>query len=78
MVLPVLDESAEVVYQKLHRRMNLDVDTAEVGDGVVRGPRDRRELDVDTESGKTEERDKNVLNLARISPGARREGDSLG
>jgi hypothetical protein len=53
--LPVFDESAEVVYQKLHRRTNRDIDTAEDGKGVVRGPTDRREFDgVDGKSEKME------------------------
>jgi len=51
-VLPVFDESAEVVYQKLHRRINRVIDTAEDVEDVVRGPMDRREVDVDTESEK--------------------------
>jgi hypothetical protein len=44
-VLPVFDESAEVVYQKLHKRTNRDIDAAEDGEGVVREPIDRREFD---------------------------------
>jgi hypothetical protein len=54
--LPVFDESAEVVYQKLHRRINRDIDTAEAyGEGVVRGPIDRREFDdADAKSEKME------------------------
>jgi hypothetical protein len=58
--------------------MNRVVDTAEDGEGAVRGPRDRREDDVDIESGKMERRDNKLLNLARIAPSAKREGDSLG
>lgn len=71
-VFPVLEESAEVVYQKLHRRMKRAVDTAEDGEAAVRGPRGRREVDVDTESGKMEKRDRSFLNLV-----ARRGGESL-
>lgn len=53
--MPVFDESAEVVYQKLHRRINRDIDTAEDGKRVVRGPIDRREFDdVDGKSEKME------------------------
>lgn len=73
--MPVFDESAEVVYQKLHRRTNRDIDTAEDGEGVVSGPIDRREFD--GADAKSEKRDKNVLNLARLAPGARREDDCL-
>lgn len=69
MVLPVLEESADVVYQKQHRKMNRVVDTAEDAEDAVRGPRDR---DVDME---LELRENGFLNLAR---NARREGDSLG
>lgn len=72
-VLPVLDESAEVVYQKQHKRMNRVVDTAEAGEGAVRGPKDRREDDVDTEWGKIELRDNSFFNLGRIA----RRGDSV-
>ena len=46
------------------------VDTTEDGEAAVRGPRDRRELDI--ESGEMEKRDKSFLNLA-----ARRGGEYL-